>query len=81
MVTSNNPALEETSDINLYLKPIKQYIEQLVSPNDYSELGPIFLPMMHTLHLIWTHSKYYSNPKRLSVILEEISNEIINQVI
>lgn len=34
---------------------------------------------MHTLLLIWKHSKYYNTPNHMTIILQEICNDIIEQ--
>lgn len=37
-----------------------------------------FLPIMHTILLIWRNSKYYKTPSRLVVLIREICNAIID---
>mmetsp|Transcript_26845 Transcript_26845/g.4867 ORF Transcript_26845/g.4867 Transcript_26845/m.4867 type:complete len:262 (+) Transcript_26845:882-1667(+) len=43
------------------------------------ELEKIFVPVMHTILLIWNHSEYYNTPARLVVLIREICNAIITQ--
>jgi dynein heavy chain len=34
---------------------------------------------MHTLVLVWTHSTHYTTPQRITVVLQEICNDVIEQ--
>ncbi|RKO94585.1 dynein heavy chain and region D6 of dynein motor-domain-containing protein [Blyttiomyces helicus] len=72
-------ALDEASDINTYLRALRPVVERLNSSNDFSELTQVFPILMHTLVLIWRHSKYYNTPTRLTVVLQEICNDIVEQ--
>ncbi|OAJ37788.1 hypothetical protein BDEG_21780 [Batrachochytrium dendrobatidis JEL423] len=72
-------ALEEASDINVYLKALRPQIERLAGANEIAELSQIFPGLMHTLLLIWKSSKHYNTPNRMSVVLQEICNDIIEQ--
>jgi len=38
-----------------------------------------FVPIMHTILLIWKRSKFYNTPPRLVVLIREISNAIISR--
>jgi len=49
------------------------------SANDFDLLHEQFYPIMHTILLIWKHSKYYNTPPRLVVLIREICNAIINK--
>ena len=72
-------ALDEANDINTYLKPLRPLVERLVGTTEPAELCQIFSQLMHTLLLIWKCSKYYNTPNRLSIILREICNDVIEQ--
>ncbi|KAJ3090810.1 hypothetical protein HK102_002597 [Quaeritorhiza haematococci] len=72
-------ALDEASDITKYLKPLTPIVERLSSASDFVELAQIFPSLMHTLLLISKHSKYYKTANRLTVVLQEICNDIIEQ--
>jgi len=39
----------------------------------------LFIPIMHTILLIWNHSKFYKSPPRLVVLIREICNAIIRK--
>eukprot|EP00232_Nephroselmis_pyriformis_P029065 CAMPEP_0182867354 /NCGR_PEP_ID=MMETSP0034_2-20130328/8675_1 /TAXON_ID=156128 /ORGANISM="Nephroselmis pyriformis, Strain CCMP717" /LENGTH=4528 /DNA_ID=CAMNT_0024999703 /DNA_START=83 /DNA_END=13669 /DNA_ORIENTATION=- len=41
---------------------------------------PILLPkMLHYIRMVWTHSRFYNTPERLTGLLRKVSNEIINR--
>ncbi|KAJ3191413.1 hypothetical protein HK101_007802 [Irineochytrium annulatum] len=72
-------ALNEASDISTYLKSLRPCVERLTGASDFLELAQIFPAMMRALVLIWKHSKFYNTPNRITVILREICNDIIEQ--
>jgi len=39
----------------------------------------LFVPIMHTILLIWNNSKFYNTPPRLVVLIREICNAIIRK--
>ena len=47
---------------------------------EYGELELKFPPLFHIVSLIWRHSRHYQQPARLVVILQEISNLVIELV-
>ncbi|RKO98183.1 hypothetical protein CXG81DRAFT_17063 [Caulochytrium protostelioides] len=72
-------ALDETRDINGYLKSLRNVCERLTSSSDLQETAHLFPTIMHILVLVTRHSKYYHTPEHLSVILQELANEVIQQ--
>lgn len=42
-------------------------------------LTELFKPILHTLLLIWQHSKYWNSAPRLVAIVREICNDLIMQ--
>lgn len=44
-----------------------------------SDVAELFVPIMHTILLIWTYSQHYNTPSRLVVLIREICNAIIKQ--
>lgn len=46
---------------------------------DLQNVAELFVPIMHTILLIWTYSSYYNTPARLLVLIREICNAIITQ--
>lgn len=70
----------EANDNSRYLKSLKNLFEQLEdSGRDFMTTHELFIPIMHTILLIWTHSKYYKSPPRLVVLIREICNAIISK--
>lgn len=73
-------ALIEANDNNLFLKTLKEPFQHLVdSGTDFTTLHELFIPIMHTILLIWKNSKYYNTPPRLVVLIREICNAIIQK--
>ena len=72
-------ALEEARDITLYLKPLRRLFEDM-EQYDFSELGKVIPPLMHTIGLIWANSKFYCSAPRVIVLLQEVCNMIIEMV-
>ena len=46
---------------------------------ELNEIAELFVPIMHTILLIWTYSSYYNTPARLLVLIREICNAVITQ--
>ncbi|KAJ1566553.1 hypothetical protein HK405_009349, partial [Cladochytrium tenue] len=72
-------ALDEASDINRYLKTLRPSVERLTGTSDFAELVQIFPAMIRALSLIWRHSRFYNTPARLTVVLREVCNDVIEQ--
>lgn len=70
-------ALKEANDISLYLKALRPQVEKLAAVNDFSELTNIFPGLMKTILMIWKASQHYNTPARLTVIIQEICNDLI----
>lgn len=49
------------------------------SPKELTEIADLFIPIMHTILLIWTYSQHYNTPSRLVVLIREICNAIIKR--
>ncbi|KAK6170907.1 hypothetical protein SNE40_019193 [Patella caerulea] len=73
-------ALTEAQDINMYLKPLRHYLEDLEQA-EFDECIPLLSPTLYTVCQVWTHSNYYSTPGRVIVLLQEICNMIINMAV
>ena len=72
-------SLEEAGDITKYLKPLRKLFEEL-EECDYLELHLHFAPIFHCICLIWANSTHYRQPSRLVVLLQEVSNLVIQLV-
>ena len=72
-------ALEEAKDIHIHLKPMRKHFEDLEEA-DFVDLEQLLGPMFHCLCLVWAHCNSYQKPARLVVLLQEISNLMLEQV-
>nr|XP_006635186.1 PREDICTED: dynein heavy chain 9, axonemal isoform X1 [Lepisosteus oculatus] len=71
-------ALAEARDINIHLKPLQRYFEDLENV-EFNEAKAQINPLMHVVCLLWANSKHYNNPGRVIVLLQEICNLLIQQ--
>ncbi|KAM6142342.1 LOW QUALITY PROTEIN: dynein axonemal heavy chain 11 [Phoenicopterus ruber ruber] len=72
-------ALVEAQDIDLRLRPLEKYI-QLFWEMEFLKIRNLIPPLFHTTCLIWSHSKFYSMPTSIVVLLQEFCNLLIDQV-
>ncbi|CAN9508871.1 unnamed protein product [Ophioblennius macclurei] len=71
-------ALEEAKDICTYLRPLQCFFEDMENV-EFNEVGGQIGPLMHTVCLVWAHSRYYGAPARLVVLLQETCNLLVQQ--
>ena len=62
-----------------FLKPLKKFFEKLNLSDDFAMLVGYFKPIMHTILMIWKHSKQYNSASRLVILMRMISNDLIMQ--
>ena len=72
-------ALYEARDINMYLKAMRKHFEDLEEA-DFADINKMIPPMFHCLCLVWVHCKHYQQPARIVVLLQELSNLMIEIV-
>jgi len=73
-------AKAEANENYKYLQTLKDLFSELSNPGkDLKEIEEQFIPIMHTILLIWTYSQYYNTPSRLVVLIREICNAIIDR--
>jgi dynein heavy chain len=72
-------ARSEANDNVKFLKPLRKYLDKLNLMDDFPQLVDLFKPIMHTLMLIWKHSKSYNSPTRFVTLMQEICNDLIMQ--
>jgi len=73
-------ARDEANDNEDFLKTLTKGINALTSDSaDFETLDKHFNGILHNVLLIWKHSKYYTTPARLAVLIREICNSIITQ--
>lgn len=68
----------EANDNAKKLRTLDRWINKL-NDDDFTNLRATFKPILHTVMLIWKHSKYYNTPSRLVVLIREMCNSVISQ--
>ncbi|TRY82989.1 hypothetical protein DNTS_022847 [Danionella cerebrum] len=76
MIQDVEEAQEEATEITFMLKQLERHIDEM-GDAEFSELKDKIIVLMHTICLIWANSKYYSKPERVTVLLREVSNLLI----
>ncbi|XP_036884188.1 dynein heavy chain 9, axonemal isoform X2 [Sturnira hondurensis] len=71
-------ALIEAKDIYTHLMPLYRHLETLESV-EFPEVKSRLRPLLHVVCLIWATCKSYCSPGRLTVLLQEICNLLIQQ--
>ena len=69
-------SLKESLDITAHLKPLVSHFKALETA-EFSELPPLFAPLMHSVCLIYSNSDYYNSPARIITLMREICNQLI----
>ncbi|KAM4795913.1 dynein axonemal heavy chain 9-like [Rhinophrynus dorsalis] len=70
-------ALSEAAQNLTFLKPLLQWFDQLKSAMSAAEKQKTFFPMLHSLFLVWIHSRYYHQNKVFINLLRLMSNETV----
>lgn len=72
-------ARAEANENYRYLYTLKDLFTQLqdASSSDFPNLHELFIPIMHTVLMIYTQSSTYNQPPRLVVLIPEICNAVI----
>ncbi|XP_035888861.1 dynein heavy chain 9, axonemal isoform X3 [Phyllostomus discolor] len=68
----------EAKDIYAHLMPLYRHLETLESM-EFPEVKPWLRPLLHVVCLIWATCKSYCSPGRLTVLLQEICNLLVQQ--
>ncbi|XP_037595504.1 dynein heavy chain 9, axonemal isoform X5 [Cebus imitator] len=71
-------ALAEAQDIHVHLMPLQRHLETLENA-EFPEVKSRLQPLLHVVCLIWATCKCYRSPGRLTVLLQEICNLLIQQ--
>ena len=54
----------------------KQYLTlQTLEGTDFTDIRPLFPPMMHTICLVYSHSKYFNSAARIIVLMTVSQSE------
>ncbi|XP_059734281.1 dynein axonemal heavy chain 9 isoform X5 [Bos taurus] len=71
-------ALTEARDIYTHLAPLRRHLEDLESL-EFPDVKPRLRPLLHVVCLIWAMCESYRCPGRLTVLLQEICNLLVQQ--
>ena len=69
-------ALNEALDITMHLKPLTEHFLALENA-EFSDVRPLFSPLMHALCLVYCNSEYYSTTARVIILGQEICNLLV----
>ncbi len=69
-------ARAEANSNVIQLEPLRPHLLALTT-DEFTSLPQRFGPMMHTVMLIWKHSRHYNSAARLVVLLRQICNDVI----
>jgi dynein heavy chain len=73
-------ARQEANENYKYLQTLSELFKELVDPTkELNDMAELFVPILHTILLIWQYSSHYNTPSRLVVLIREICNAIITQ--
>jgi len=72
-------AREEANENNKYLSTLRKLFDEMGACSDLSDFSELFVPVIHTIMLIYKHSPHYNTTPRLVVLIRMICNEIIKQ--
>ncbi|KAK1137302.1 hypothetical protein K0M31_001815 [Melipona bicolor] len=79
LVRNVTAALLETRDINLYLKPLEIYFNEIENVEFRDIIWKLKI-LLHCVCLMWANSRYYTM-QRIIALLQEISNLLISQAV
>ena len=74
-------AAAEAADIVRFLEPLRTDLAALeqVTPDAFSTLKAGFAPLFHRTLLVWSHSRHYSLPARLAVLIRQMGNALVQR--
>ncbi len=73
-------ARDESAENSRFLATLKPYFQRINDESDFTLVEQTFVPIMHTILLIWQHSHTYNTKPRLICLIQEICNALILQV-
>ncbi|KAI0240669.1 Dynein beta chain, flagellar outer arm [Lamellibrachia satsuma] len=72
-------AVLDTQENLMYLSTMQRWFESLHSCLEPQLILQLFPPLMHTLRLVWSNSKYYHQDVNFHHLLRLISNEVVHR--
>lgn len=63
----------------MYLSTLEDYFQDLMVNTDFHQLPKVFVPIMHSILLIFQNSNFYKSPSRIVLLIREICNAIIKR--
>ena len=64
---------------SMHLKPLRRHFEEM-EECDYLELEQRIPALFHVICLVWANTRHYQQPARIVVLLQEVTNLLIEQV-
>lgn len=71
-------SLAEAREISLYLNPLMKNFK-MIEETDFAEAKLLMGPLIHTVGLAWSRSKYYQSSSKLIILLRQICNLLIQE--
>ncbi|XP_077301132.1 dynein beta chain, ciliary-like [Arctopsyche grandis] len=78
MLTSLVAGVVETRDIVIHQMPLLKQFETFLNTN-FLESQHLIRPMIHCIGLLWANSRYYRKTERITVLMKEMCNMIVQQ--
>jgi dynein heavy chain len=73
-------ARAEANENYKYLTTLGELFKELTDQSkELTDISELFVPILHTILMIWQYSQHYNTPSRLVVLIREICNAIIDQ--
>ena len=64
----------------MYLSTLEDYFKNLVDTSyDFVQVPDLFVPIMHSIMLIYENSNHHKSPSRIVLLIREICNAIITR--
>lgn len=79
ILSSVGSAYHEAYDIDLYLKPLQVQLDKMRS-TEFSEAHHLIAPLLHTIVLIWSRSKYIISNKRIVHLFQLVHHKLFEYV-
>ena len=78
LVKEVTQAKHEANDNCIFLRALEKHLCR-ISIDPFAQLLPTFNSILHTILLVWKHSRFYNSPARFVVLMRMICNDIVVQ--